>query len=461
MLDVIVVGAGLSGLQAAWDVQKAGCTVVVLEARNRVGGKTYSALLASGRGCVELGAAWINDTNQHRMYGHARRFGLELVKQSIEGDVVMQEKEKVHRFPFGTTPKFTTSEVSNLESIRDQFIHLSLDPKTDLTKLDEVTVEQFVKGQGAVPKTVEMVNLWVRVMLGFEASEVSARSFVDYLTRGGGFKQMRSDEKHGAQYLRFRHGTQSVAKNIASVLGPAVRLSTPVKHVADHGTHVVITTAAGDQHSARKAIIALPTPNYSSLTFSPPLTGDTAAIAGSTKLGDYTKAIVCYDTPWWRSHSFNGMALSYTGPICVARDTSVDVERQYSLTGFVNGEFGRKWSVLPAHERRAKVLQQIAAMFGDAEQAFKPIEVFEQEWKKEEWSKGAVCPMTGPGVLNEFGWVYGKPVGNFHFVGTEFAREWKGYMEGAVCSGEDGAREVVEALKGMGNGSGEAVKARL
>lgn len=105
MLDVIVVGAGLSGLQAAWDVQKAGYTVLVLEARNRVGGKTYSAPLASGRGCVELGAAWINDTNQHRMYGHARRFGLELVKQSIEGDVVMQEKEKVHRFPFGTTPK--------------------------------------------------------------------------------------------------------------------------------------------------------------------------------------------------------------------------------------------------------------------------------------------------------------------------------------------------------------------
>ncbi|EKG20381.1 Flavin-containing amine oxidase [Macrophomina phaseolina MS6] len=461
MLDVIVVGAGLSGLQTAWDVQKAGYTVLVLEARNRVGGKTYSAPLATGRGCVELGAAWINDTNQHRMYGHAKRFGLELVKQSTEGDVVMQEKGRIHRLPFGTTPKFSASEVSNLESIRDQFINISLDRNADLTPLDEVTVEQFVKEQGATPNTLEMVNLWVRVMLGFEASEISARSFIDYCARGGGFRQMRSDDKHGAQYLRFRHGTQSVAKNIAKVLGPAVRLSAPVRHVADHGTHVVVTTAAGEQHAARKAVIALPTPNYSSLTFSPPLTGDTAAIASSTRLGTYTKVIVCYDTPWWRSHKLNGMALSYTGPIVVARDTSVDVERQYSLTGFVNGEIGRRWSVLPAHERRAKVLQQIAAMFEDAEQALKPIEVFEQEWVKEEWSKGAVCPMTGPGVLNKFAWAYGKPVGNLHFVGTEFAREWKGYMEGAVCSGEDGAREVVEALKGKGVAGDDSIRSRL
>ncbi|GME57762.1 Flavin-containing amine oxidase [Neofusicoccum parvum] len=98
MLDVIVVGAGLR----------------------------------YGHGYVELGAAWINETNQHRMYGHAKKFGLEL---------------------------FSTSEVSNLEGIRNQSIQFSLDRNADLTHLDEVTVEQYVKNRYAIPKTVKMVNL--------------------------------------------------------------------------------------------------------------------------------------------------------------------------------------------------------------------------------------------------------------------------------------------------------------
>ncbi|KAF2087298.1 flavine-containing amine oxidase [Saccharata proteae CBS 121410] len=448
MLDVIVVGAGLSGLQAALDVKKAGYSVLVLEARNRVGGKTFSAPLASGRGCVELGAAWINDTNQHRMYAHSKRFGLELVKQLTDGDCLMHESdEKIHRFGFGKSPDFAASEVANLEKIRDIFASLSLDRNANWAELDEVDVETFVKRQGAEPKTIEMVNLWTRVMIGFEASEISARSFVDYCARGGGFKQLRSDYRDGAQYLRFRHGTQSVAKGIAKLLGPeTIRLSNPVRHIQDLNDHVVVITAAGDVHKARKIITALPTPNYNSIIFSPPLTGDTAVIARATRLGYYTKFIVCYDKPWWREKGLCGMGLSHRGPICVARDTSVDAERQYSLTGFVNGALGREWSKLPAHERRAAALKQIALVYGDSEEAFKPIEVFEQEWAKEPWSQGAVCPMTGPGILNQYGHAYGKPIGNLHFVSTEFAREWKGYMEGAVCSGEDGAKEVIQAL---------------
>lgn len=105
MYDLVVVGAGLSGLQAATTAYQAGLSVLVVEARDRVGGKTWSVPLASGRGSVEFGAAWINDTNQRRMWAYAQQFGLEMVKQPAEGKCVMlEEGGKKHTFTFGKSP---------------------------------------------------------------------------------------------------------------------------------------------------------------------------------------------------------------------------------------------------------------------------------------------------------------------------------------------------------------------
>jgi monoamine oxidase len=115
MFDVLVVGAGLSGLQAAYTAQQAGLSTVVVEARNRVGGKVWSVPLASGRGYADLGAAWINDTMQTRIWAYVQQFGLKVVKQRLEGQAVMQESPD-HRFefPFGTTPEVSDRGTSSL-----------------------------------------------------------------------------------------------------------------------------------------------------------------------------------------------------------------------------------------------------------------------------------------------------------------------------------------------------------
>jgi monoamine oxidase len=100
--QVVVIGAGLSGLQAAVDLQKAGISTVVLEARNRVGGKTWSHAARNGKGFAELGAAWINDVNQPRAYGLAKKLGLELIEQHVKGNVAM---ENYPSFPYGQLPE--------------------------------------------------------------------------------------------------------------------------------------------------------------------------------------------------------------------------------------------------------------------------------------------------------------------------------------------------------------------
>ena len=252
-------------------------------------------------------------------------------------------------------------------------------------------------------------------------------------------------------------GTQAFADGIADLIGHShIHLGHPVASVEDHKTHTSVTTTTGKVYIGRKLIISVPSAMYKTLNISPALPARLREVTDSARLGHYNKSIVCYDRPWWRDQGYNGFFMSYTGPVALARDTSVDERRHFSLTCFVNGHAGEAWARLYPHERRRVVLEQIAAVFGAGreDEAFRPIEVFDQIWKHEPFSQGALAPITEIGHYTQFADVYGKPVGNFHFVGTEYSTEWKGYMEGALCSGEAGAKEVVDAL-------GQETKAKL
>ena len=244
-------------------------------------------------------------------------------------------------------------------------------------------------------------------------------------------------------------GTQQIVNGIAELVGPQnIHLSSPVASIEDRKTHTVVTTTTGKTFVAKKCVLSLPSTMYKELNISPPLPADVQEVTNSTVLGHYNKAIVCYDRPWWRDLGYNGFVMSYKGPVVVARDTSVDEKRFYALTCFVNGKEGEKWGKLYSHERRKVVLEQLATLYnvGADSEVYRPIEFFEQIWKHEQFSRGALVPVTAIGHYTKFASVYGKPVGNLHFVGTEYGRDWKGYMEGALCSGEDGAKEVAEAL---------------
>lgn len=187
---------------------------------------------------------------------------------------------------------------------------------------------------------------------------------------------------------------------------------------------------------------------FKDFNFSPPLPRRLQEVTNSAFLGHYNKAIVVYDRPWWRDQGYNGFFISYDSPVCLARDTSVDDKRFYSLTCFVNGSNGQIWSKLYPHQRRKAVLDQLAKVYQqDADsELFRPIEILDQIWKHEMYSQGALAPILALGHLTEYADVYGKPVGNIHFVGTEYSPEWKGYMDGALYSGELGAQEVVDAI---------------
>lgn len=143
---------------------------------------------------------------------------------------------------------------------------------------------------------------------------------------------------------------------------------------------------------------------------------------------------------------------STEGPISFSRDTCVEADGQYSITCFIVGDSGRRWSKWCAAERRRIVAQQFDSFLGEAAREVgvevpAPVNVIEKEWIKDPWAAGAPSPVMGPGVLTDDpGKALREPWGNLHFVGTETSLIWKGYMEGAVRSGIRGAQEVIQKL---------------
>jgi monoamine oxidase len=171
-------------------------------------------------------------------------------------------------------------------------------------------------------------------------------------------------------------------------------------------------------------------------------------LSKANTLGYTCKIMILFAEPWWRAKNLTGVLQSFEGPIAVTRDSSVDSKGYYSMTCFLVGQAGRDLSRKTQPERFNTVLAQIQRCFGPVigGKIPEPIAITEHEWAKDQWAQGCPCPASPPGAMTDFGHALRTAHGNVHFVGTETAFEWKGYMDGAVRSGERGAKEVTLAL---------------
>lgn len=241
-------------------------------------------------------------------------------------------------------------------------------------------------------------------------------------------------------------GVQEFSNRIASSLHPnSILLNSPVRSITQTPNDCMVESARGS-FKCNRVIVSIPTPLYREITFAPPLPSPKTKLASSTRLGCYGKSICVYSRPWWRDGGLCGLLQSSTGPAGVFRDTSVESKGHFSITCFMVGQPAREWGRLSKVERDKAVLDQIQKGFGKFAKVEQPLEIVEQRWQNEQWSQGCPCPVMPPGVMSEVGHALREAVGRVHFVGTETAFEWKGYMDGALRSGERGAKEVLREL---------------
>ncbi|KAF2020039.1 amine oxidase [Aaosphaeria arxii CBS 175.79] len=457
-VDVVVVGGGFSGLMSGYNLQQSGLKTVVLEAKEQIGGRSRSFQRKSGPGVIELGATWINNRTQPEVFALTEQFGLETAEQFTDGDTVFQGVDgKLSRMPPGAQsnsedPIEAVLEGKVLTLIAEAAEEVDIRDFDKFPKKKDVSFADWVALHGLwkFPHVQGVVTGITTSIVGRAPEEVGAHYFLDYVKSGNGLISLLSEGADGAQSLKVKKGTTSIATSLVNAMeNGTVLVSTPVKSIKSCDDDTSIVTTKSDQaFKTKKVIIAIPTNMYKDIEFDPPLPKEKGTLVSSTKPGIYAKLILSYSEPWWRNAGLVGKFTSFVGPICFGWDTSDLADSQYSLAFFVSGDIAAEWHELPQQEKEDAIVEHLATLVGEelAENARDVLELNYVEWTKEEYLEGAPTSSMGPGLLRKYGAALREPYSNLHFGGGETAYEWKGYLEGAITAGKRAAQEVIDDL---------------
>jgi len=443
--DVVVVGAGFAGLSAARDLVRLGHDVVVLEGRDRVGGRSSTTTIAGTP--VDLGGTFVGPT-QDAVIALAKELGCESVRTYSHGKNLIRWRGKVRAYR-STIPKLSLIELFDVSRIQWRFDRVSrrvpvqepwTSPIADI--LDSKTLEQWLRYVHAGASTRNLMAIVARVTWGCEPEDVSMLHAVRYVKAAGGLGRML-DVEGGAQQDRFPDGTQQIALRMAEELGERVVLNAVVRSIERHVDGTLAVGSDRGDVAAKAVIVAVPPAHRAGITFDPALPPEYEKLTEHWPQGNLSKAYAAYDTPFWREAGCSGEALSDEGPVFITFDVSPSDSGPGILLGFTDA---RTFDPLPVEQRRERALEGFATLFGDA--ARHPIDYLDHCWGAEEFAPGGPTAAVPPGSWTMYGpWLH-KPVDGIFWAGTETADQWTGFLDGAVRSGKRAADEVHRALAG-------------
>ena len=441
--DVVVVGAGLAGLTAARELTEAGLEVRVLEARDRVGGRTLSQTVGEHpEDIVEVGGQWIGPT-QHEVLGLAQDFGIPTYPTHVTGKNLFEDGAgKLKRYS-GTIPMLGPHVMVDYgqADLRLKRLIKTVDPEApweaeNAERLDEQSFATWIRRTAKTKTAREALTMAIRAVFSVEPADVSLLHVLFYAAAADGWDDLL-DTEGGAQQDRLAGGTQQLSIRMAEELGDRVQLSTPVRSIRADGDEVVVGEVSG-----RRVIVAVPPALAGRIEYEPVLPSARDQLTQRMPMGSVIKCIAVYDEPFWRDDGLTGQAISLPGPAQVVFDNTPP-NGSPGLIAFLEGNDARELGGVPETERREAVLRTFQRLFG--RRAAHPIEYVEKDWSAEPYSRGCYAGVLGPGAWTAYGRALHEPIGRIHWAGTETATRWMGYMDGAIQSGRRAAMEVMGA----------------
>lgn len=449
--DFVIVGAGLAGLTAARALVARGRSVVVLEARDRVGGRVLNHSLGGGV-ITEVGGQYIGPT-QDRIAAMAKAVGVDTFKTYNDGSNLLGLAGKVSRYPSAGLPTdpAVASDILRVITLVDGLAKtVPVDAPWKAARADEFdgqTLKTFFDTNIQNPGTLALTGAATRTIWGADARDLSLLYALWYVAAAGNARRAGSFARlittaGGAQESRFVGGSQRVPIEMARRLGDRIVLSSPVRRVSQSDRGVVVTSDKLTVKAGR-AIVAIPPAVSAYIDWSPLLPTRRAQLLQRAPQGSLVKAEAVYDRPFWRDDKLSGQMIADSGLARATFDNSPPSGTPGILFGFIGGTEARNWNDMSPSARRDAFLKELSQYFGP--KALTPKDYVEKNWSDEEWTRGCPVAYLPPGVLSDFGTAIREPVGRIHWAGTETATYWNGYMDGAVSSGERVATEVMSA----------------
>lgn len=451
-VDCVVVGAGISGLVAARGIARRGRSVLVLEARDRVGGRVHNHTLRSG-GVVEEGGAFIGPTQTH-IARLADELGVKTFKEYVDGKSVYVSSTEGRSTYTGTVPPdpLILADAAVLQTRIDQMA-AEIDvaapwshPKA--LEWDSRTFGEWLRDNTVNKDVINLLLCWAQPCFGADNDELSLLFVLWYLACSGdednkGTFERNSDTAGGAQESRFVGGSGLIPTRLAGHLGDRVALDAAVTKVVQRAGRCEVHSTRGTVR-ARRVVVACPPPLVLGIDFQPRLPMQREQLLRQLDMGNLMKCDAVYETPFWRKQGLNGFGLNDSGAVRVSFDNSPPDASVGVLLAFVGGTTWRRYGLQTRAARRTAVLEGFAAFFGD--EALHPIEYVEHDWDYERWTTGGPVAVYGPLTLSSYGPWLRRPHGHVHWAGTETSTYWTGYMDGAVRAGERAAQEVLARL---------------
>lgn len=442
--DVVVIGAGYAGLAAALTLTDSGRSVVVLEARDRVGGRVRTDQVAGVP--LDLGGMWLG-AGHDRFAALAARFGAQTFPSPQHGhDGLVRDGalQRMASVPGGWATLTALPALARLTALarRVDVTEPWATPGADV--LDRITAEEWLRRWVPHRRTRSLLAAVLGSSFAADPVEYSLLALATAIADSGGLRALLGAEG-GVQQDLFVAGADGPARGAAAVLGDRIRLGTPVWRI-ERSPAGVVAHGHGDgpvRVAARRAVIAIPPAQLLGLEVVPALDARRRNYWQRSPMGSVYKAAAVYPRPFWRDAGWSGVALDPDGPIPTAFDATRPDGPGVLMT-LVCGSAARRLADHPAPARRGLVLDAFAAWFGGA--ARDPVAFRDVSWDEEPWSGGGYSALPTPGTITTLAAGTDTPDGVLHWAGTETADRSRGYIDGAIRSGERAAAEVIAAL---------------
>jgi monoamine oxidase len=446
-LDVIIIGGGFSGLAAARILHQATKKFVLLEARQRLGGRTHTHYFDDGK-YIDVGGQWIGPT-QDRMYALAHEHQVEWYDTYNEGKNIIDLNQKIKTYT-GLIPKMDIASLINIDLALKKLERMAkkvplhspwLAPNA--TEWDSLSLEAFVRKICYTKNCYKVVRAGLETVYACELNEVSLLHALFYIHSGTNLNVLLSIQE-GAQAHRIKGGMQKLADEIGSRFMQSIRFNSTITQVV-HKNDSVTVYGNNFSFNAKRVIITVPPVLISSIEFKPELPLYKKQLLQKMSMGIVGKVTAVYEKPFWRDKGLSGQVVTdELAPFQTMFDSSPVDSRFGTLLAFCIANRARDFFAREEANRKKIALESFTRYFGA--EASKPVHYMDHCWADEPWSKGCYAGIYPTGAWTNFRNELAQRTGVIHWAGTETSEVWYGYIEGAVRAGEREANQLLKEL---------------